>query len=410
MLARFSLYGFLKNQRYYEPFMILLFLERGFSFTQIGLLVAFREICINLFEVPSGALADTYGRRRCMMLSFTSYIISFALFGSVKIYVSFFAAMFFFAIGEAFRTGTHKAMIFTWLRLQDRLDEKTRVYGFTRSWSKLGSAFSVLVAALFVIATESYSSVFYLSIAPYVLGIINFMQYPNELEGKIQGKITLRGVFDNLWSTLKMSLQIRHLRRLIVESMAFEGVFNAAKDYLQPVIKGMALALPLFIYMEDTRRNAIIVGVVYFILHLLSAWASRKSHRITQHAGGEEQGAVRIWKGALVVYLLLAVILYMKWYYLAIVGFMVLYIMQSLWRPILISRFDAYATETRGATVLSIESQAKSASTALVAPILGIAVDFVTTRGFGGGFWPVAATGAVIAFIMLATATLHRRQ
>ncbi len=403
MLARFSLYGFLKNQRYYEPFMILLFLERGFSFTQIGILVAFREIWINLFEVPSGALADMYGRRRCMILSFTSYIIAFALFGSVRIYAYFFVAMFFFAIGEAFRTGTHKAMIFTWLRLQDRLDEKTRVYGFTRSWSQLGSAFSVIIAALFVIVTESYSAVFYLSIAPYILGIVNFMQYPPELEGKIQGKVTLRGVFDNLWSTLKMLLRIRHLRRLILESMAFEGVFNAAKDYLQPVIKGMALALPLFVYMEDTRRGAIIVGVVYFILHLLSAWASRKSHRITQHAGGEEQGAVNIWKSSLVIYFLLALILYMKWYYLAIIGFILLYVMQNLWRPILISRFDAYASETHGATVLSIESQAKSASTALVAPILGIAVDFVTTGGFGGGFWPVAAAGALVALIVLST-------
>jgi len=311
--------------------------------------------------------------------------------------------MFFFAIGEAFRTGTHKAMIFTWLRLQDRLDEKTRVYGFTRSWSQLGSAFSVIIAALFVIVTESYSAVFYLSIAPYVLGIVNFMQYPPELEGKIQGKVTLRGVFDNLWSTLKMLLRIQHLRRLILESMAFEGVFNAAKDYLQPVIKGMALALPLFVYMEDTRRGAIIVGVVYFILHLLSAWASRKSHRITQHAGGEEQGAMNIWKSSLVIYFLLALILYMKWYYLAVIGFILLYVMQNLWRPILISRFDAYASETHGATVLSIESQAKSSSTALVAPLLGIAVDFVTTGGFGGGFWPVAAAGALVALIVLST-------
>jgi len=96
MLARFSIYGFLKNQRYYEPFIILLFLERGFSFTQIGFLVAFREICINIFEVPSGAMADMYGRRRCMMISFTSYIISFALFGFVQTYAHFFAAMFFF--------------------------------------------------------------------------------------------------------------------------------------------------------------------------------------------------------------------------------------------------------------------------------------------------------------------------
>ncbi|MBW2631535.1 MAG: MFS transporter [Deltaproteobacteria bacterium] len=410
MLARFSIYGFLKNQRYYEPFIILLFLERGFSFTQIGFLVAFREICINVFEVPSGAMADMYGRRRCMMMSFTAYIISFALFGFVRIYMHFFAAMFFFAIGEAFRTGTHKAMIFTWLRLQGRTDEKTRVYGYTRSWSKLGSAFSIIIATLFVIFTESYSSVFYLSIVPYVLGLVNFMYYPIELEGHVRKGAALRDVLDNLRTTLHTSMRVRHLRRLIVESMAFEGVFNAAKDYLQPVIRSMALALPLFVYMENTRRSAIVVGMVYFALHLLSAWASRKSHRITQCAGGEEQGASLIWKGVLFIYLLLAAVLYLKWYYMAIAGFVALYVMQNLWRPILISRFDEYATEERGATVLSIESQAKSVSTILVAPLLGIAVDYVNMHGLGGAFWPVGAVGAVIAFIILTTVNLQRKQ
>ena len=36
MLFRFCLYGFLKNQQYYEPFLILVFREKGLSFLQIG--------------------------------------------------------------------------------------------------------------------------------------------------------------------------------------------------------------------------------------------------------------------------------------------------------------------------------------------------------------------------------------
>jgi len=61
MIKRFSLYGFLKNQKYYEPFIILFFLELGLSFTQIGFLTAFRELCINITEIPSGALAEFVG-------------------------------------------------------------------------------------------------------------------------------------------------------------------------------------------------------------------------------------------------------------------------------------------------------------------------------------------------------------
>lgn len=401
MLARFSLYGFLKNQRYFEPFIILFFLEKGLSFTQIGLLVAFRELCINIMEIPSGALADLYGRRRSMRISFISYILSFLLFGVSQRYGHLFLAMFLFAVGEAFRTGTHKAMIFTWLRLQGRLDEKTRIYGYTRSWSKLGSALSIILAALFVVLNNSYTPVFYYSVVPYVLGLLNFAAYPKELEGSPGQCISIGDVLSHLRNTLRASIKIKPLRRLILESMGFEGVFKATGDYLQPVLKGMALVLPVYVSMEGTRRSAVIVGAVYFILHLASAFASRKAHRVTACAGGEEEGARFLWKTTLVIYLALVPLLFLEYYLPAILGFIGLYLLQNFWRPVLISRFDAFASETQGATVLSIESQARSVSTMLVAPVLGWAVDIVKAHDMGGPFWPVGVIGAAVAFWMV---------
>ena len=81
MLFRFCLYGFLKNQRYFEPFLMLVFLNQGFSFFLIGLLYACRDLTVNILEVPSGAIADSFGRRRSMMISFLAYIASFARAG-----------------------------------------------------------------------------------------------------------------------------------------------------------------------------------------------------------------------------------------------------------------------------------------------------------------------------------------
>ncbi len=74
---RFCLYGFFKNLRFFEVFLILFFLEKGLSFFAIGTLYAAREITVNLFEIPSGVIADSFGRRRTMILSFGFYIISF---------------------------------------------------------------------------------------------------------------------------------------------------------------------------------------------------------------------------------------------------------------------------------------------------------------------------------------------
>ena len=143
MLFRFCLYGFLKNQRYFEPFLVLIFLEKGLSFFEIGLLFGFREAAVNIIEIPSGALADTCGRRLAMLVSFIAYIPSFVIFGASAGLPMLFLAMFLFAVGEAFRSGSHKALVFSWLRSQNRTAERTKVYGYTRSWSKYGSALSV---------------------------------------------------------------------------------------------------------------------------------------------------------------------------------------------------------------------------------------------------------------------------
>jgi MFS family permease len=160
VLLRFSLYGFLKNQRYFEPFLVLAFLEKGLSFFVIGLLIASRELWVNLLELPSGMVADLYGRRRSMMTSFVAYIASFVILGLADGLPLLFLAMALFAVGDAFRTGTHKAMIFAWLRREGRTDERTRVYGYTRSWSKLGSALSGVIAAAVVFVGGGYVWVF----------------------------------------------------------------------------------------------------------------------------------------------------------------------------------------------------------------------------------------------------------
>lgn len=403
MIGRFSLYGFLKNQRYFEPFIILFFLQQGLSFTQIGVLIGFRELFINLIEIPSGAAADLFGRRRSMILSFISYIISFTIFGFSSVYWHFFAAMFFFAIGEAFRTGTHKAMIFTWLRLQGRLDEKTRVYGYTRSWSKIGSVVSTVLAVIFVLATDNYACVFFFAIVPYLIGLINFLFYPAELEGHPEKKIGLKKVAVHLWECLRSAVAVKQLRRLIVESISFEGIYKAVETYLQPILKNIALMLPIFLLWGEAQRSSIIVGIVYIIIYFASAFASRNAHRLVRFAGSEEAGSRMLWKFNAVIYAALIPLLFFEYYYAAIICFILLSLAQNFWYPVLLSRFDAFATEEKGATVLSIESQAKSLSTMIFAPLIGVFVDYVGGHNLGGEFWPVAAIALIPAIYIILT-------
>jgi len=401
MLVRFSAYGFLKNQQYYDPFLILAFKDKGLSFFSIGLLIGFRGLAVNVMEAPTGVIADLFGRRRSMILSLVSYIGSFLVFGLSSVVWHLFAGMFLFAVGEAFRTGTHKAMILDWLRLEGRADEKTKTYGFTRSWSKIGSALSVVIATALVIATgeadrPQYSSIFLFCIVPYALGIVNLLGYPAALDGRPEGRPTVGRVFRELRRAFGQAFGQRRLRRVLLESMGYESTFKVTRDYLQPIVQQMALALPLLLGLVDYKRTAILIGFFYFLLHIGSAVASRKAGAFAERFGSEARAARALWLITALVFLPVFLALWFGVYWLAALGFVPLALLQNFWRPILITRVDDETDARMGATMLSIESQAKALGSAILAPALGYAVDALAAKPDVPALWTVGAVGLVI--------------
>ncbi len=431
MRFRFSLYGFLKNQRYYEPFIALFILglarkqSADNPFLLLGTALAFREICINLMEIPSGAVADIWGRRRAMVACMVAYIAAFAVFGLATVYWQLYPAMFLFAVGEALRTGTHKAMILDWLQRRGRLDERTDFYGYTRSWSKIGSAVSVIPATLLLLLTGEYRWVFWSCIPLCAINLINLYLYPRYLDSSGREEPSVRRTFALLGRSLKQTFLRPRLRTLVIESMLCEGTFKPIKDYIQPIVAAVAvlLALPVAASLAqpdnqllELQRVAMLMGPVFLIIHLFEGWASRKSHRLAAKAKGEERAAHFIWMLVLCLYTALATILIAHAYAVrddvevmelaalagAIAVYFGLFFAMNLWQPNQVSRFNSQSDPETTATVLSIQSQAKTLSAMLAAPLLGWAVDDA-----GGAFWPVALLGTIAALFGL---TIHSRR
>ena len=410
MIFRFSLYGFLKNQRYFEPFLFLAFLEKGLDFTDIGLLIAVRELTTNLLEIPSGAVADVISRRFSMILSFGAYIVAFTTFGYASDMNLLYLGMLFFGVGEAFRSGTHKAMIFAWLRSQDREDERVKIYGYTRSWSKYGSAVSVALAAPIVLFTDSYEWIFLAAIVPYALNIVNFLGYPQDLD-EAAGVVSMAEVVRHAGRTVSDSVRRPRLRRLFFESMGFDGVFAATKDYLQPILAALALTLAVsWVSLEDwseTQQAALLVGPVYIVLHLLSGAASRRSHQISDRAGSEDRVARWLWGISVLVFAGLTISGFTGLLVGAVVAFVALNVLHNLWRPVLISRFDTHGSAIQGASLLSVESQARRVATMIMAPILGYGVDAAIAADSVNPWWPVGALGLLCSILFFAKSVME---
>lgn len=399
MLRRFCLYGFIKNQKYFEPFLYLALLDK-LSFAGVGMLIGFRELCVIVMEVPSGAIADVLGRRRSLIISHACYIAAFVTFALAAEAWWLFGAMFLFSIGEAFRTGTHKAMIFAWLAREGRGDEKVAIYGQTRSWSQLGSALSIAIGATLVFVTERYDIVFLLSTAPYAVNIINFLTYPADLDSAHTTGVKPGQMLRTMARAVREAFANPPLRRALAEAMTFNGLHKSSKDWLGPLLKTVALQAPLLVALTDRRRVAILVGGVYIVLYLLSSYASRRAKVVVKRAGSVRRGSRWLWWINLVTFLLMGAGILAGFGAIAIVAFISLSVLQNFWRPIIVGRVAAHADEARTATILSIESQTKTLFTAAAAPLLGWTIGMMSPEM---RFLPLAVLGVAITTLMLAT-------
>ncbi len=369
---KFSAYGFLKNLKFFEPFLLLFFLEKGITFLQIGTLYAVREALINLLEIPSGIIADSLGRRRVMAISLLSYIVSFIIFFFSTSYVVLLMAMLFYACGDAFRTGTHKAIIFTYLKENNMLKLKALYYGHTRSWSQIGSALSALIAAFLVFWQGSYAPIFLFTIIPYVLDFFLILSYPRSFdlytshEDKSVGEI-----FVEVFKAFIKSFKNITLIKAIGNQSVYSGYYKAVKDYIQPMIKTVAISLPILLDADIQQRTAVTTGIIYFVIFYLTSFASKYSHYISSKFSSPQKALNRYLYIGIFFGLVSAVLYYFEFSLFAVIAFFMIYFIENLRKPIGIDYVTSLMDEVALASSLSVESQAETAFAVLFSLLIG---------------------------------------
>ena len=388
--AKFSSYGFLRNLRFFDAFFILFLVQQGLSYTQIGILYAVREIAINLLEIPSGILADTFGRRRTLVVSFLSYIVSFLIFYLSGNFYLYMLAFILFGAGDAFRSGTHKGLIMAYLKQKGWSDQKIPYYGHTRSWSQRGAALSSLIAGLIVFAGGNYQFVFLLSTIPYILNLFLVLSYPEELDdmAKPSKDKTLRDTFE----ALILSLKNLKIVKLISQSALHSAYLKAIKDYIQLVMLQVALLFPLISGIEQERQNGLVIGIFYFVIYLINSFASRSASHLEKNNKNIVTLTLMFGFAAGIIS---GVCFEIGLMIPAMMAFMMIYIIENIRKPILTGYVADQVPEEIISSVLSAQSQIKTIMTAAIAVIFGLIADKV------GVAWSLSITSALLLLIIL---------
>ena len=374
---RFCFYGFLKNLRFFEAFLILFFLDKGLTFLEIGILYSIREIVINIIEIPSGIIADSFGRRRTMIFAFVFYIISFIVFYLSGTYFLFVIAMIFYSFGDGMRSGNHKAMVLNYISFKGWKDQKIHYYGHTRSWSQAGSAIAALFGGLIVFITGNYSQIFLFSIIPYLLDLINVFLYPKFLDGNIKkfDFVKMKENFKNVFKELVSSFQKIYILKAIANNAFYSGYYKVIKDYLQVVLQTLALSLPVLLNFNDIGKTSIIIGLAFFIIYFLNSFASKFSGKIADRFKNVYKPLNLSLTIGYFAGLLGGIFFYQNLTFVSVFCYILILIIENIRKPMAVSYISSILDKKIYASTFSINSQIQTLVAAVLAPLLGFFAD-----------------------------------
>lgn len=376
-IKKFCLYGFLKNLMFFEPYLYIYLIQvMQLSLFQIGTLFSIRGIIIYIFEVPSGIFADQYGKKTELMFCFIFYIASFFFFFLGGSYAIVAVAMVFFGLGEAFRSGTHKAMIYAYLEQKGWFEHKTFVYGRTRSFSLIGSSLSAFTAIFLIIKLPRMQWIFLFSIIPYILDFLLIWSYPDTLNEPVESAFSIKKFFTYSIEQIKNVFANKSLRKVVISSSLFDAIFKVLKDYIQPILKDIILVSGIYIVvsMEADNQLKIILGLIYGVMYIFSSWVSRNVYRLNLKFKSDKLMDISFDILGIVFFIMFFAIK-TKIMLAVILLYFFLYLLKDGRRPLAVDVFGDYMRKNERATVMSIESQVGSFFMIVLAPLFGYIAD-----------------------------------
>ena len=182
-------------------------------------------------------------------------------------------------------------------------------------------------------------------------------------------------------------------RRAFLSSSLFDGFFKALKDYIQPMIEGMALSLPVLLAMSGEERVALIIGAVYFILYVGTSQVSKMAGSAAEKIGSLPRAMNGTYLGGILFIFLIGLFYHLGYPAVSVGVFIIYYFLENLRRPVALGYVTESIKDEVMATGLSGESQIKTLFVAVLAPAIGLVADLT---GLGLALAAVAVVAALI--------------
>ena len=132
--------------------------SKGLSILQIGMFEVVFHITAITMEVPTGMIADLFGRKMSRILGILSYIILLIIMIYSSSYVMIIIGFIFCALGFTLESGSGEALVFDSLKLMNKEETYMKVNGWKEVIYQASSGAALLVGGY--IAMKSFEWTF----------------------------------------------------------------------------------------------------------------------------------------------------------------------------------------------------------------------------------------------------------
>ena len=335
------------------PIIVLFFQEHGLTLTEVMVLQSIYSFSVALFEIPSGFIADVFGRKKTILLSTIFTFIGFLVFSFFGGFYEFAIAQVLVGIGGSLMSGSDSAIIYDTLVETKSKNTYTKIEGRTYAIGNFSEAFAGILGGFLAVGS------IYMPI--YVQTSILFFSIPIALtliEPKMQKENKLDRKFEAVLEVIRFALvDNKRLKWLIIYSSAM-GVATLSMAWLaQPFFK--AINIPLAYY-----------GIIWAILNFSAGLSSFNAYQFDE----------KYHNYKILFYISLAMpisfmFLGLNASFFGLIFILFIYLLRGIVTPILRNSINENTTSNKRATVLSIRSLIIRISFAISAPILGYIAD-----------------------------------
>lgn len=253
------LYTFLMDFQLWWPLWVVYLREtRGFSLTQVTVLDAPFWLVIVLAEVPTGAVADRWGRKWSLLLGALTFSWAIVVFGLSSNYLLILVSYLGWAVALTFQSGASSAFLFDSLKVLGREADFERLTGRLFAVMSVAGLAGILLGAPFAAATNLATPI-------VVSGLIAVLAAPVALSMK-EPPIAEHERSEGYLGLLRDS--VAHVRRrpAVMRMLVYAALIGVAAFapviFIQPFLRLHGVSIANLGFLQTPNRIMTTVGAL----------------------------------------------------------------------------------------------------------------------------------------------------